>query len=194
MMQKLFLILLTTALLFGLALTAVAQNVTGSISGTVYLSENPNGSCTEANLQGESGITIQVVNVDDNTTINLTTDNTGTYEFVTSNLGTWRVTVNPGSSYRVLTQQTRQVVISEQNPDHEDIDFCIFADTSTPTPTVTPSQTPISTPNATPIPTPTPIQPVLPESGAPAAPSLVIAAGLGILFIITGLFIFARSR
>jgi LPXTG-motif cell wall-anchored protein len=44
------------------------------------------------------------------------------------------------------------------------------------------------------VPTPIPTQPpTLPQSGAAIAPSLLLIAGLGVLLIIGGLFIFKRS-
>ncbi|MFN2246107.1 MAG: carboxypeptidase-like regulatory domain-containing protein [Candidatus Promineifilaceae bacterium] len=187
MIQKLSLILTTILLLLGSVLTASAQDGGGTISGTVYLSDNPNGTCTEDNLPGQSGIQIQVIDVDNDTTVNLTTNSDGTYEFITSIDGTYQVTVNPGASWRVLTQQTRQIVISEDSPDHEDIDFCIAQVPATPTSTA-------PTPMPTFVPTPIPTQPpTLPQSGAAIAPSLLLIAGLGVLLIIGGLFIFKRS-
>ena len=194
MIQKTALVLSTILLLLGGVMAARAQGDGGTITGWVYRTENANGTCTEDDLPGEGGVPLQFVNRDNETTVNITTNSDGSYEFIAASAGTWQVTVNPGSDWRVLSQQTRQVVISDQNPDHEDIDFCIFRITTAQGTAVPTSTQVTAVPTAiqvTPIPT---TQPVLPQSGAPAAPSLLIIAGLGILFLITGLFIYARSR
>lgn len=184
-LSAILLILLATS-----ALATSAQNEAGTISGTVYRTENPNSTCTEAGLPGEANVPLQFVNRDNNTTINQRTSSDGSYEFVAASEGTWQVTVNPGEGWRVLSQQTRQVEIDEDNPDYEEINFCIIR-VSTPTPTAT-SQA-ILTPT-TPALTPTPIPPVLPGSGAPLAPALVLAAGMGILFLLAGGWLFLYSR
>jgi hypothetical protein len=170
------------------ALVTAAQNEAGTISGTVYRTENPNSTCTETGLPGEGNIPLQFVNRNNNTTINQRTNSDGSYEFNAASEGTWQVTVNPGAGWRVLSLQTQQVVIDEDNQDYEEINFCIIR-VPTPTPTATSQTTP--TP---PISTPTPIPPVLPGSGAPAAPTLVLAAAMGILFLLAGggLFIYSR--
>jgi hypothetical protein len=189
MILKVSLILSTILLiLLGSALVTGAQTDVGTISGTVYRTENPNSTCTEADLVGEPRVPLQFVNRDNNTTINQQTSSDGSYEFIAGSEGTWQVTVNPGPGWRVLTQQTRQVVIDEDNQEYEDINFCIIR-VPTPTPTSTVQTTPTQT-----ISTPTPVPPVLPESGAPVAPLLLLAAGLGVLFLIAGggLFIYSR--
>jgi hypothetical protein len=186
MIRKLSLAI-TIILLLGSALAIQAQDTVGTISGTVYRTENPGTSCTEDNLPGEPGIPLQFVNRDNQTTLNLNTESDGSYEINVSTEGTWQVTVNPGSGWRVLSQQTIQVSVSEDDPDHEEVDFCITRVTPTPTTTtITPTPTTI---------TPTPIPPVLPESGAPVAPTLLLAAGLGFLFLLIGgwLFVYARK-
>jgi hypothetical protein len=203
MIQKISLVLATILLLLVGVVAARAQGDTGTISGWVYRTENANGTCTEDDLPGEPGVPLQFVNRDNDTTVNITTNNDGSYEFIAASAGTWQITVNPGSDWRVLSQQTRQVVINDQNPDHEDIDFCIYRVTTaqgTAVPTITPGTAVPTATQVTPAPTATQVtpvptsQPVLPQSGAPAAPSLLIAAGLGVLFLITGLFIYVRSK
>lgn len=176
-------------LLLGIIVAVSAQENSGSISGTVYRDINANGICAGENEVGEAGIPIQLVNRDDNSTVNLTTGSGGNYELSGAAGGTWQVTVNPGSGWRVTSQQTVQVSITEDEPDVEEVDFCIVqVSTSTPTATAVAS--------VTPGPTPTPVQPVLPESGAPLSAPLVAAFGLGLLFLVTGaaLFVHARNR
>ena len=180
-------------LLLGIIVAASAQQNNGSISGVVYRDINANGVCASENEAGEAGIPIQLVNRDDNSTVNLTTGSGGNYELSGAAEGTWQVTVNPGSGWRVTSQQTVQVSITEDEPDVEEIDFCIVQ-VSTSTPTATAVAT--VTPGPTPIPSPTPVQPVLPASGAPLSAPLLLAFGLGLLFLITGaaLFVHARNR
>jgi hypothetical protein len=194
MNQKFSLALSTILLLLGGVLVARAQGDAGTISGRVYRTDDPNGTCTEDNLPGEAGVPLQFVNRDNDTTVNLNTNNDGSYEFIAASAGTWQITVNPGSDWRVLSQQTRQVVISDQNPDHEDIDFCIYRVTTAQA-TAVPTSTQVTVvPTITQVAATPTTQPTLPQSGAPVAPSLLIIAGLGVLFLITGLFIYARSR
>ena len=186
MIHKVFIAITIILLaLLGSALVINAQEEFGTIRGTVYRTENPNSTCTEAGLPGEPGVPLQFVNRDNETTINQSSSGDGSYAFTASSEGIWQVTVNPGAGWSVRTEQTRQVVITEDVPDHEEIDFCIIRVTD-PTPTITPTTAPA----------PTPIPPTLPESGAPLAPTLILAAGLGILFLLAGvwLFVYARNR
>jgi hypothetical protein len=166
-----------------------AQDDTGAISGTVFRDINGNGQCTNEDEPTVSGIALQLVNRDDNTIVNLTSGAGGFYELVNASLGTWQVTVNPGAGWRVTSPQTRQVLISENEPDVEEVDFCIVQDTAaTATTTATATPAPPSTS------TPTPSQPVLPESGAPVAPGLLLAGGAGLLFLFAGAILFAYTR
>jgi hypothetical protein len=180
-------------LLLGIIVAASAQENSGSISGVVYRDVNANGICTNENEVGEAGIPIQLVNRDDNSTVNLTSGSGGSYELSGAAEGNWQVTVNPGSAWRVTSQQTRQVVITADEPDVEEVDFCIVQVSAS---TATATAVPTVTPGPTPIPAPTPVQPVLPESGAPLSAPLMLAFGLGLLFLITGaaLFVHARNR
>lgn len=148
-----------------------AENVSGTISGVVFNDVDANAVCRDTGEAGAAGIPLQLINLDDNTTINLTSDGGGFYELINANGGTWQVTVNPGSAWRVTSQQTRQVIISTDNPDSGQNDFCIVQVSAAATP-----------------------QPVLPESGAPLSPSLLTAALLGILLLAAGVGLFVRAR
>lgn len=175
----------------GIITTVSAQENNGFISGVVFDDLNTNGICTGENEPGVMGIPLQLVNRDDNTIINLTSGSGGYYELTNASEGTWQVTVNPGSGWRVTSQQTRQVLVTEEEPDVEDVDFCIVQ-VATETPTGTPAGTPTVTPAVTP--TATTIPPVLPESGAPLSPLLLLAFGLGLLFLVTGALLLAHAR
>ena len=121
-------------LVLGTIATVSAQENNGFISGVVFDDLNTNGICTGENEPGVMGIPLQLVNRDDNTIINLTSGSGGYYELADASEGTWQVTVNPGSGWRVTSQQTRQVLITEEEPDVEDVDFCIVqVATETPT-------------------------------------------------------------
>lgn len=148
-----------------------AENVSGTISGVVFNDVDANAVCRDTGESGAAGIPLQLINLDDNTTINLTSDGGGFYELINANGGTWQVTVNPGSAWRVTSQQTRQVIISTDNPESGQNDFCIVQVSAAATP-----------------------QPVLPESGAPLSPSLLTAALLGILLLAAGVGLFVRAR
>ena len=185
MIRKVSLVIMIILMaVLGSALVINAQEEAGTISGTVYRTTNASGTCTEDGLPGEPGVPLQFVNRDEELTINQSASGDGSYEFSASTEGIWQVTVNPGQGWRVLTQQTRQVENTEANSDHEEIDFCIIRVTEAPTPTAVPPTQP------------TPIPPVLPESGAAVAPTLLLAAGLGFLFLFAGgwLFVYSRSR
>jgi hypothetical protein len=182
---------LVILLVLGSAAAAAAQDEIGSISGAVFRDVNNNGSCTEEDEPGVTGIQLQLVNRDDNTIINLTSGAEGFYELVSATEGTWQVTVNPGSAWRVTSQQTRQVLVTEDEPDVEEVDFCIIESTQTGGTTAT--ATPVPTQAAVPAPTVTP-SPVLPQSGGPLSPAILLTAALGLLLLLSGagLFIFAR--
>jgi hypothetical protein len=169
----------------------LAQNVNGSISGFVLRDLNENGVCTDEDEPGVVGIPVQLVNRDDNSIINLTSGGEGFYELVNASGGTWTVTVNPGSGWRVTSQQTRQVVVSDDEPDVEDVDFCLVETAATVTPA--PSATPLTAPTPVQPIVPTPL-PVLPESGAPVSPSILWAAALGLLLLISGAGLLVRAR
>ena len=168
-----------------------AQDVNGSISGFVLRDLNENGVCTDEDEPGVVGIPVQLVNRDDNTIINLTSGGEGFYELVNASGGTWTVTVNPGSGWRVTSQQTRQVLVSDDEPDVEDVDFCLVETAATVTPA--PSATPLTAPTPVQPIVPTPL-PVLPESGAPVSPSILWAAALGLLLLISGAGLLVRAR
>lgn len=176
-----------TVSLFGIIMTAVAQDdldpdFSGSISGVVYRDVDANGVCTDEDEPGVSGIPLQFVFREDESIANLTSGSEGYYELMAAGKGTWQVTVNPGSGWRVTSTQTREVVVIEDEPDVEEIDFCIVQVSVTEGAGGTGGSGGGDS------------QPVLPESGLPLSPSLLLATGLGLLFLAAGAVLFVRAQ
>ena len=171
----------------------LAQDVNGSISGFVFRDLNENGVCSDEDEPGVVGIPLQLVNRNDNTIVNLTSGGEGFYELVNASGGTWTVTVNPGAGWSVTSQQTIQIVVDEDEPDIEDVDFCIVEVGATATATPAPPPTPVT--GATPVQpvAPTPV-PVLPESGAAVSPSVLWVVALGLLLMVSGAALLVRTR
>jgi hypothetical protein len=171
----------------------LAQDVNGSISGFVFRDLNENGVCSDEDEPGVVGIPLQLVNRNDNTIVNLTSGGEGFYELVNASGGTWTVTVNPGAGWSVTSQQTIQIVVDEDEPDIEDVDFCIVEVGATATATPAPPPTPVT--GATPVQpvAPTPV-PVLPESGAAVSPSVLWVVALGLLLLVSGAALLVRTR
>lgn len=171
----------------------LAQDVNGSISGFVFRDLNENGVCSDEDEPGVVGIPLQLVNRNDNTIVNLTSGGEGFYELVNASGGTWTVTVNPGAGWSVTSQQTIQIVVDEDEPDIEDVDFCIVEVGATATATPAPPPTPVT--GATPVQpvAPTPV-PVLPESGAAVSPSVLWVVALGLLLLVSGAALLLRTR
>ena len=171
----------------------LAQDVNGSISGFVFRDLNENGVCSDEDEPGVVGIPLQLVNRNDNTIVNLTSGGEGFYELVNASGGTWTVTVNPGAGWSVTSQQTIQIVVDEDEPDIEDVDFCIVEVGATATATPAPPPTPVT--GATPVQpvAPTPV-PVLPESGAAVSPSVLWVVVLGLLLLVSGAALLLRTR
>jgi hypothetical protein len=158
-------IVMTILLLTALAGGVVAQeDDIGAISGFVYQDVNADGVCTADQDPGQQGINMQFVNRDTNVTLNQGTNQEGGYNVTGLQAGTWQITVNPGTGWRVLSQQTQQVVITTENPTFSEINFCIVRVSTT-----------------------------LPESGAPLSPGLLLAAGLGLLLLFSGAGLMARA-
>jgi len=171
----------------------LAQDVNGSISGFVFRDLNENGVCSDEDEPGVVGIPLQLVNRNDNTIVNLTSGGEGFYELVNASGGTWTVTVNPGAGWSITSQQTIQIVVDEDEPDIEDVDFCIVEVGATATATPAPPPTPVT--GATPVQpvAPTPV-PVLPESGAAVSPSVLWVVALGLLLLVSGAALLLRTR
>ena len=142
-----------------------AQDQAGTISGSVYRDINANGVCVnEGEPRVAANIPIELVQDDEGEIERISTAADGTYIYNTDTLGLWRVTVVPGQGWRITSQQTLEVVLAADNPNPINIDFCIIElDQSTGGGGTT-----------------------LPESGAPIAPTLLIAAAIGFVLIVAG--------
>ena len=150
-----------------------AQEEVGSISGTVFRDINANGACVnEGEPRVAANIPIELVQDDIGEIDAITTAADGTYTFPTDDLGLWRVTVVPGQGWRVTSQQTLEVVLTDDNPDPINIDFCIIE-----------IDQPAGGGGTT-----------LPESGAPIAPTLLVAAAIGFLLIAAGALLLLFNR
>ena len=142
-----------------------AQDQTGTISGTVYRDLNANGVCVnEGEPRVAANIPMELVADDVGELVRITTAADGTYAYNTDAQGLWRVTVVPGESWRVTSQQTLEVVLTVDSVDVTSIDFCIIeVDQSSGGGGTT-----------------------LPESGAPVAPALLMASTIGFVLIAAG--------
>lgn len=153
-----------------LAFPTLAQDQSGSIRGIVYRDVNLNGLCSDEGEVRLGDIPVELANDDSEELIRLNTAADGTYTHSEATLGLWRVTVIPGSGWRVTSQQTREVVLSPDLPDAASVDFCIVEIEESDGGAVT-----------------------LPESGAPIAPYLLIAAAGGLLLMVLGAALILKS-
>jgi hypothetical protein len=175
MWRKLFvaMIAVVVVLLLSPALSADAQTNTGSIRGIVYNDLNGDGFCVGTGEPGQSGVPVEFVFTGSGTTIPLVSGVDGSFGVVSITLGTWDVTVKPGTGWRVTSQQTRQVTLTTTQPTVSGIDFCI-------------TQAPATGGGTTP--------PVLPESGADVAPTLIAASALGAFLLVLGSGLVLKGR
>jgi hypothetical protein len=175
MWRKISLSLLVIGLLLIIspALSVSAQTNTGSIGGIVYNDLNGDGFCVGTGEPGQSGVPVEFIYTGSGTTLPLMTGVDGSYGIVSITLGTWQVTVKPGTGWRVTSQQTRQVTLTDTQPTVSGVDFCI-------------TQVPASGGGTSP--------PVLPESGADVAPALIAAAAVGAFLLMLGAGLILNSR
>lgn len=172
-MKKAYWIAVIVLSLLAIPLMAFGQDQTGTISGTVYRDINANGVCAnEGEPRVAANIPLELVSDDVGELTRITTAADGTYSYSTDALGLWRVTVVPGQGWRITSPQTLEVVLSTDNPDASNIDFCIIEiDQSAGGGGTT-----------------------LPESGVFIAPPLLIAAVIGFLFIAAGAVLLIFSK
>jgi hypothetical protein len=151
---------------------ARAQGQGGSISGTVYRDINANGVCVnEAEPRVAANIPMELVADDVGELVRISTTVDGTYSYSTEVQGLWRVTVVPGQGWRVTSQQTLEVVLTEDGPDAINVDFCIIE-----------------------LEQPPEEAPTLPESGIAIAPLMLLAATIGFVFIGAGAILLLLGR
>lgn len=155
------------------AMLTHAQDLEGSISGTVYRDINANGICAdEGEPRVAANIPLELVNDDNGELFRTNTEADGTYFTSTATFGLWRVTVIPGQGWRITSQQTLEVVLTEDNPDANAVDFCIIEIEQSPGDT----------------------EATLPESGTSLAPALIIAAAFGFILMAAGAVILLFGR
>jgi uncharacterized membrane-anchored protein YitT (DUF2179 family) len=171
---SLLVIMIALVLLIVPVLAVGAQdNNIGSILGVVYNDLNADGYCVGSGEPGQSGVPVEFVYTASGTAVPLLTGVDGSFGIVAITLGTWQVTVRPPLGWRVTSQPSKTVTLTETTPQAVGVDFCI-------------TQAPESGGGTNP--------PVLPESGADVAPSLLIAAAIGALLLAAGAGIILNSR
>lgn len=161
-------------LLFFAVASAQAQTTRGSIRGRVYLDVDANGFCVGTTEPALAGIPVQFVSADGQTTVDLQSGSDGSFGLASAGLGTWQVTAKPGTGYRVTSQQTRTVTITEQQPVATGADFCV-------------AQVTTSTGGTGGV-------VVLPESGATVAPGLIWAVAVGLVLLVGAALLEWRRR
>jgi hypothetical protein len=178
MRKRLWLTVLLVVLLLAVGVTAVqAQESNGAIRGTLYNDTNADGVC------GESDPTISGVPVtfthSGGHTITLTSGNDGTYGLAGVSIGTWNVAAQPLQGWRTTSQTPVIITLTETNNTAGNINFCL-------------AQVTVTQPIA---PTPTPVPPTtLPESGAEAPPTLLVAAIAGAILLFAGMALIVLDR
>lgn len=140
----------------------------GSIRGTIYEDKNNDGKCVGQNEPTLSGIVVQFVSNDGQTTVFLESGSDGSYGLVAAGLGTWSVKAVPPAGYSVSSEATRSVFLSEGQRVATGVDFCIRKGAAAPGPSV------------------------LPASGSPIATPILGMTFTGVAFILAGLFWQAR--
>jgi len=169
MYKRTWLIILLLVLSLAIGVAAVQAQTNGAIRGTIYQDTNSDGVC------GAGDPIIASVPVefapDGGQTITLVSGIDGTYGLVAATLGTWRVTAVAPSGYTTTSEPTIVVVLNEENPVAEGINFCLAQSGATPTPPTT-----------------------LPESGAAVPPTLLAAAILGAVLLFAGIGLIVRDR
>jgi hypothetical protein len=141
----------------------------GTIQGLVYEDVNGDGRCINTGIAGEgpvAGIPIEFVSSDEETVITLTSGPEGIYGLFAAGQSYWAVTAKPGPEWIVTSQATLYAPIFEDSQAQTDVNFCVQKTTAQ-------GQARVVA--------------ILPAAGSPSSPGLVVAAGAGLLLILTGL-------
>jgi hypothetical protein len=141
----------------------------GTIQGLVYQDVNGDGRCINTGIAGEgpvAGIPIEFVSSDEETVITLTSGPEGIYGLFAAGQSYWAVTAKPGPEWIVTSQATLYAPIFEDSQAQTDVNFCVQKTTAQ-------GQARVVA--------------ILPAAGSPSSPGLVVAAGAGLLLILTGL-------
>lgn len=183
MRKRVWITVLMVVLLLVVSVAAVQAQANGSIRGTLYNDTNADGVCGTGDTT-ISGVPIEFTHSGGHTIV-LTSGDDGTYGLAGVSLGTWAVAVKPPSGWVATSQTPIVVTLTEQVSSVGGLDFCLTQVGATQPVAPTP------TPNVT----PTPVPPTtLPESGAGAPPTLLIAVGMGILLLVGGMALIVRER
>ena len=141
----------------------------GTIQGLVYQDVNGDGRCINTGIAGEgpvAGIPVEFVSSDEETVITLTSGPEGIYGLFAAGQSYWAVTAKPGPEWIVTSQATLYAPIFEDSQAQTDVNFCVQKTTAQ-------GQARVVA--------------ILPAAGSPSSPGLVVAAGAGLLLILTGL-------
>jgi hypothetical protein len=141
----------------------------GTIQGLVYQDVNGDGRCINTGIAGEGpveGIPIEFVSSDEETVITLYSGPEGIYGLYAAGQSYWSVTAKPGPEWIVTSQATLFAPIFEDSQAQTGVNFCVGKTTSQ-------GQARVVA--------------ILPTAGSPGSPGLVVAAGLGLLLVLTGL-------
>ena len=141
----------------------------GTIQGLVYQDVNGDGRCINTGIAGEGpveGIPIEFVSSDEKTILTLYTGPEGIYGLYAAGQSYWAVTAKPGAEWIVTSQATLYAPIFEDSQAQTDVNFCVGKTTGQ-------GQARVVA--------------ILPTAGSPASPGLTVAAGVGLLLLLTGL-------
>ena len=125
-MKKLFWLTCVFVLLWAAGI-AYAQD-SGSIRGVVAVDVNGDGKCVGTGVAGEVGIAnvpLQFVNSDGGIVMEHTTGSDGTFGLVSVGDSYWKVTVQPGTGWKITSSATLYALIDENNRLAENINFCL---------------------------------------------------------------------
>ena len=145
----------------------------GSIRGTIYNDTNGDGKCSDTGEPVLVGVPIEFISNDGQTILYLQSGSDGTYGLVAAGFGTWQVSAKPPANYAVTSAKTLSVFISEEQQLSLGNNFCLRQASGS---------------------TIIPVPVVLPQSGAPAAPALWLAAMIGLLLVGVGVVLHGRSH
>jgi hypothetical protein len=153
----------------------------GTVRGYVYVDVNGDGQCVNTGVAGEepaAGIPVEFVSSNEQYVFTHTSGKQGDYELAAAGQSNWRVTAKPDSEWVVTSENPQYALVSKDNLAATDVNFCIGKGVATGGTAVYPMIQPIvSAENA-----------VLPEAGAPAAPTTtLLPLFLGLALIAFGL-------
>lgn len=187
MKHRLSILVITTVLmmLIGIPPAVLAQDAGGAILGTVFHDLDGDGACVGTSEPAVEGIVVEFVNAESAIQTALATNEDGSFSYVSAGFGTWNVSIRPSAGWIVTAEQSQQIALTPSQPVITNLDFCVTEGTATVN-----SQAPVEKTN-----TKVSISAVtLPESGAPVAPQLLIAAFTGIGFMLIGAGLIAYNR